>query len=141
MRGERTKYRYPKQSGQTAYQSILVVLVRTSKYFEFTLAISRPGQEGAERKHEAWVEPHSYCVDQDSMEGRDDVSGGGGGGSSRFISQIFWPEHCLNLGEWVVVQPPHKRMPPSAPEFVHDVLLHSYCLREVSTAPAVLLSV
>lgn len=25
--------------------------------------------------------------------------GGGGGGSSRFISQIFWPEHCLNLGD------------------------------------------
>lgn len=23
----------------------------------------------------------------------------GGGGSSRFISQIFWPEHCLNLGD------------------------------------------
>lgn len=40
------------------------------------------------------------------MKGRSDGGGGGGGGvgggagsSSRFISQIFWPEHCLSLGE------------------------------------------
>eukprot|EP00752_Nemacystus_decipiens_P006570 g5916.t1 len=42
------------------------------------------------------------------MEGRSDGGGGGGGGgggagggagsSSRFISQLFWPEHCLSLG-------------------------------------------
>lgn len=40
------------------------------------------------------------------MEARGDGGGGGGGGgvggagsSSRFISQIFWPQHCLSLGE------------------------------------------
>lgn len=42
------------------------------------------------------------------MESRNDGGGGvgvggGTGSSSRFISQIFWPEHCLSLGEDTVV--------------------------------------
>lgn len=41
-------------------------------------------------------------------DGRGGIVGDGGvaaglrvGSSSRFISQIFWPEHCLSLGEQV----------------------------------------